>query len=149
MVFLFLPAAKPSGPRAVRVVVVVVVVGGGSSLSERRLTFYSFFLRLHKVTSGWDPQQSTSFLDFSTTLSPTQVFEQSLFLFSPDKEKHVLPYDDAFAIRVTIDLGGIFRGGGRGRRGEGGAGNREEEMYKKALERIGKRMEGGVGIGYM
>ncbi len=45
------------------VVVVVVVVGGGSSLSERRLTFYSFFLRFHKFTSG-DPQQSTSFLDF-------------------------------------------------------------------------------------
>ncbi len=29
----------------------------------------------------------------------------------------MLPYDDAFAVRVTIDLGGIFRGGGRGRRG--------------------------------
>ena len=27
---LFLPAAKPSGPRTVRVVVVVVVVGGGA-----------------------------------------------------------------------------------------------------------------------
>ncbi len=35
-----LPAAKPSGPRVVRVVVVLVV--GGSSLSEHKLTFYSF-----------------------------------------------------------------------------------------------------------
>ncbi len=38
-----LPAAKPSGPRTVRVVVVVVVVVGvvgGSSLSEHWLAFY-------------------------------------------------------------------------------------------------------------
>ncbi len=37
---LFLPAAKPSGPRTVRVVVVVVVEGGGSSL----MTFGSLVL---------------------------------------------------------------------------------------------------------
>ncbi len=36
MTILFLPAAKPSGPRAVGVVVVVVVVGG-SSLSVYNL----------------------------------------------------------------------------------------------------------------
>ena len=51
----FLPAAKPSGPRVVRVVVFLVV--GGSSLSEHRLTLLTL-LWLHKFTSGWDPKPS-------------------------------------------------------------------------------------------
>ncbi len=53
---LFLPAAKPSGPRTVGVVV-VVVGGGGSSLSECNFAAYCMrtVLRLHKFPSGWDP----------------------------------------------------------------------------------------------
>ena len=50
----FLPAAKPSGPRTVRVVVVVVGVVGGSSLSGPS-TKHTTKLRLYEFTSGWDP----------------------------------------------------------------------------------------------
>ncbi len=61
----FLPAAKPSGPRTVRVVVVVVVVGGGgggvvggSSLLtiglKKILVFVIQPSSQLKVSSGWD-----------------------------------------------------------------------------------------------
>ncbi len=49
---MFLPAAKPSGPRTVRVV--DVVVGGGTSLMT--IPGYPVFLFSHsKFSSGWDP----------------------------------------------------------------------------------------------
>ncbi len=51
----FLPAAKPSGPRTVRVV--VLVVGGGAvCLNIAQLPIYFTVFQLHKFTSGWDPQ---------------------------------------------------------------------------------------------
>ncbi len=48
---LLLPAAKPSGPEAMRVVPVLVVRGGGAVFSA----FYSFYFLVHKFASGWDP----------------------------------------------------------------------------------------------
>ncbi len=58
----FLPAAKPSGPRTVKVVVVGGGGGGvvgGSSLSGHCIVTnmkLATVLRLHKFTSGRDPQ---------------------------------------------------------------------------------------------
>ena len=54
----FLPAAKPSGPRTVRVAVVVVGVVGGSSLSGHNIVIdmkLTTKLWLYEFTSGWDP----------------------------------------------------------------------------------------------
>ncbi len=55
----FLPAAKPSGPRTVRVGVVGGGgVVGGSSLSGHNITInmkLTTKLRLYEFTLGWDP----------------------------------------------------------------------------------------------
>ncbi len=89
----FLPAAKPTGHRTVRVVVVVVVVGGGGGLlwghdlkskvnfflsmsnffGRGQLQFFPSILFSHpKFPSGWDPSRSTKICQPSC--SPTQNF---------------------------------------------------------------------------
>ena len=76
----FLPAAKPSGPRTVRVVVVVGGGGGvvgGSSLSGHNIVTnmkLTTKLQLHKFTSGWDPQLAVMNMPVSFCLTSALRF---------------------------------------------------------------------------
>ncbi len=61
----FLPAAKPSGPRTVRVVVVVVGVVGGSSLSGHNIAIDMKLLNFVSMNSLWGGMQIELFPFFS------------------------------------------------------------------------------------
>ncbi len=80
----FLPAAKPSGPRAVGVV--LVVGGEGTSLMSSDIFVFAVYIKPPNLISprGWIPCFLTKgiFLIYLKISSMLQVFEQSLFLLT-------------------------------------------------------------------